>query len=275
MKSKKYVATYKLERDVDNLKIPNVTISQETGIVELSPSGIKIAADGLNELRSLQFAARIATVYASEWRGLTLKQESILEDGQLPRQSGIIVVEAHKLGTEIDVETFRNTMCTLLAIDSDSLLFLIRAFELQGNMNELAILNAMFGLDLQLSRLVPQPQFRNWSGKTALLDFLKLLPSDSIKRLKTLGRLRDVLAHGDWTNPSVGDRLNDLLEGGRDRWLISRTRVSSEATRLVIEQILRAFDDLTRSRKPLEALIKQINKASLNPTQIDNEKEGR
>ncbi len=174
-----------------------------------------------------------------------MKQESILEDGQLPRQSGIIVVEAHKLGTEIDVETFRNTMCTLLAIDSDSLLFLIRAFELQGNMNELAILNAMFGLNLQLSRLVPQPQFRNWSGKTALLDFLKLLPSDSIKRLKTLGRLRDVLAHGDWTNPSVGDRLNDLLEGGRDRWLISRTRVSSEATRLVIEQILRAFDDLT------------------------------
>ena len=60
-------------------------------------------------------------------------------------------------------------------------------------------------------------------------------------------------------NGEIRDRekvtRNDILTGGRDKWLLEDARISDKATRLVLEQVLLGFRELIKCKKPLESLM--------------------
>lgn len=95
--------------------------------------------------------------------------------------------------------------------------------------------------------------FKRAETKISLLEFLgeNVIAAVTIERLRILFRLRNLLAHGNWKHEHIGDELNNLLQGGRMKWL-TNGRLSHEASGKVLFQIIEALGDLRRCRDSAE-----------------------
>lgn len=262
MSVKSYTGVYDivLEDKVKTKIFPNVTVEGRNGKVVLSSKGkISTEATGLSRkcLSSPKvagiFAARVATGLWFPFNGL--HEEEYENGARLPIE---VTLTLYPDKVEIDAEKFETTARVLLDVDADVSLFLMRALELQMERNELAVLNALLGLDLQLARIVPE--FSSWDGRRRFLSLLNVLSLEAINRLKNLSKLRNTLAHGNWTNEKVGNQLNDLLQGGREKWLI-QGRMSTLAARKVIEETVAALRELIQCKGRLETLREEIAKS--------------
>jgi hypothetical protein len=273
MSTKSYKGNYdiKLEAKVKTKLFPEVSVQGETGKVFLNSKGtISIEATGAN--RGSLVSAKIAGIFSARvatglWLPF-LTVDSEFENGvRLPIEITLMVYPDK---VEIDADKFQRIAKVLLDVDPDVSPFMMRALELQSDRNELAALNALLGLDLQLARMVPE--FWGLGARRNLLEFLKVLSTNSASRLRNLCSLRDVLAHGDWTSKKLGDRLNDLLQGGREMWL-HEGRISTQATRRVIEETVTALGDLIQCKSRLKVLHQKIAEFGTQPTVLDSKKE--
>lgn len=266
MSTKSFTGTYCLVLDpiAKTKQIPDTIVDGEAGQIKLASNAmITTEADTQEQLSITKMAALFSAHVASGWLPFGNTEAEFENGTRLPITVGVRMLKVDKF--EINGNIYGKTAKILLALDADTISFLMRALELESDRrNELAALNALLGLDLHLSRIVPQRQFWSWGARIALLDFLHLLSSDSFRRLKGLSKLRDALAHGDWTSESVGDSLNVLLEGGREKWL-HNGRISTPATRKVIKETISAMDDLVQSKERLGQLLAQI----IEPTEVD------
>ncbi|MGO9644024.1 MAG: hypothetical protein ACLPY5_04685 [Candidatus Bathyarchaeia archaeon] len=151
---------------------------------------------------------------------------------------------------------YEKSVGNLLSIDFETLLFVMRATDLQNDRAELAVLSAMLGLERELARIVGYKLFGRTEVRIKFLEFLgeDVMAGCSIVRMRALFRLRSLLAHGSWKDKKIGCELNNLLGGGPEKWLVL-DRMSHEASGKVILQIIEALGDLARCGKS-EKMIK-------------------
>lgn len=264
---KSFTGEYKL--DVASAEaeftIPTITVTENSESIELSPSGIKTQSASYDRLLSTHLAAVLSARCASHWRALKFDRVAELEDGKEVSQG--LVVDALMSPSRVDEQEYREALSILLALDYASLLFLMRASEILKSDMELSILNALFALESELDRIVPQPL--NMAPKLSFLDFAGVISPEALERLRSLGKLRNVLAHGDWNQENLGKSLARLLGGKPEDWLQQDTAwISGEAAREVLCNIIAGLGDLLQCEETLRQL--RAGLAKLKQPQIDS-----
>jgi hypothetical protein len=257
--SKSYTGEYKLVEDSISHKfiIPTLVVTENSECVELTQSGIKTKTNSPERLLSMRLAAVLSVRCASHWTALRFDYVAEREDGKdLPRRIfGDIVMSPIR----VDERKYRKTLRILLALDRASLLFLLRASEMLSKSPELAVLAALFALEVELGRIVPQRM--SIAAKVSCLEFAGLASIEALTRLRRLNNLRNQLAHGNWGYDNLGNSLAKLLGGKPEDWLKKETaRIKGEGARQVLHEVVTALGDLLQSREMLEQVRAELEK---------------
>lgn len=268
--SKSYAGDYKLREDANapEIRIPTVSVSQKREIVELAQSGIKTKTGSFDRLLPMYWAAMVSIRHASRWRRLDFEVSSQTEDGrELPRNLSFGVSFTQVF---VDAVQYRETLTTLLALDSKRLSFLVRASELLDESSELSILAALFALELELNRFVPQGQ--SMAGKISCLKFAGVISDNALTRLQRLKNLRNQLAHGKWTYDDLGKSLAKLLGGKSEKWLRGDIPwITLEGARNVLDEVIKAIGDLHECEERWRHVQEALQRQPRQPTNFDSE----
>jgi hypothetical protein len=252
---KRYTGEYKLKEEdptiAPEIKIPTITVTtQKSEVVELTQNGIKTKthSESRERLNAVYFAAIISVRHASHWRNLRFDVSSETEDDKpLPRRfvGGVSLIQVY-----VDAVQYQETLTTLLAMDSNSLSFLMQASELLDERAELSILAALFALELELNHVVPQRL--TLAGKISCLEFAGATPTEAITKLRCLNNLRNQLAHGKWSRDNLGKSLVKLLGRRTENWLMGDTAwIKPEAARRILDEVIKALTELHESEVKL------------------------
>lgn len=261
---------YKLKEDSNapEIRIPTLVVTQNSEIIELAQSGIKTKTDSFDRLLPLRWAAMVSVRHASGWRRLDFVVSSETENGkEIPRKFdfGVSFIQVF-----VDAVQYRETLTTLLALDSKRLSFLVRASELLDESSELSILAALFGLELELNRFVPQGQ--SMAGKISCLKFARVISDEALRRLQCLKNLRSQLAHGKWTYDDLGKSLAKLLGGTSEDWLRGEIPwITPKGARYVLNEVIKSISDLHECEERWRHVQEALQSQPRQPTDFESE----
>ncbi len=238
----------------------------------VNDGSVKITCDAITNLGSLELLAQIAMrrgsiqrnrVSPCQMRQFTLRRVSLKEDGKPVGPGQLSIGDASGSFDTFDPAICKTILTQLHEIDERTLLFLMRSTDFIEQQSELSVLSAYLALELKLSQIILPAERR--LNRMIILEYLNVIPQDSMKKLKDLKTLRNSLAHGGWGHPTVSESLDKLLpagapQGGTHNWVYSNGRMNKEAGRRVIEEIMNAIAMLTAQSKLIEKTIQELHK---------------
>jgi len=219
----------------------DVNIRDGLSRIEILRDGaVNIYAESEEKLERLKRIAEISLKLASDWVGFGFSRGDLinLETNERvpPRVYGDITVHSVK----IDHGIFENVANSLLGANPESLLFLIRSMVLTPQYNEFSVLSALTALELELSEVVPNESL-SVAEKLAVLEYLGVLPTSSMEKLKKLNTLRNKLAHGKWKGDELANAISAVLGGPPSQWVRGPGVMSREATYKLVEEVTAAI----------------------------------
>jgi len=238
----------------------DIVIRDRQSKISVSKDGeVEISAENEEKLDTLKLIAQIACRRACAWRPFELRPLDKI-DLRTGRFVSVLELfgEVREKSFTINKIEFKNTVERLRSTSSESLLFLTRSTDLLGEYSELSALLAFLALELELGKVVPDLNFDN---ALAVLKYIRALPKEFLEKLRTMHRLRNALAHGDWRGKKIGERLNDLLGGGPFAWTLRDSgRMSHEASREIVKEVSRALALLSTCRTQVDETLKKLRK---------------